>query len=296
MAETPPAVSNQPPAYRFVPDTTSANAGPSIPEPTGDQLLPFHWAMPLAETPPAIPNQPPAYRVLPFTASAATAPFTPEPNCDQPLPSHCTMPLSTTNPFASKKPMPAYKVLLDTASAVTRPFIPRPSADQLVPSHSAMELAVTSPAIPKSPPAYSVLSDTASARTAPTSEYSSPPPIPAPSADQLVPFHCAISSAETPPAPTKDPPAYKLVPNTARQYTAGPLSSVSPPMPEPSVDQLLPFHSAMQGAETSPAVEKAPPTYKLVPDTANASTYVPLSSMVKPEMPEPSADQLVPSH
>ena len=66
-----------------------------------------------------------------------------------------------------------------------------------------------------------------------------PPLIPEPRADQLLPFHCAMSLAALPPAVMKLPPAYKVLPDTASANT-GP-----PGIPEPTGDQLLPFHWAM---------------------------------------------------
>src|SRR6266567_3095106 len=41
----PPAVVNWPPAYRSLPDAASALTWLFIPEPSADQLLPFHLAM-----------------------------------------------------------------------------------------------------------------------------------------------------------------------------------------------------------------------------------------------------------
>ena len=51
------------------------------------------------------------------------------------------------------------------------------------------------------------------------------------------------------------------------------------PMPDPRADQLFPSHLA---------TEKSPPAYRLVPDTASARTV--------PEIPEPTALQLLPFH
>ena len=47
LAALPPAVVKSPPAYRLLPDTASAYTQRSsfIPEPSADQLLPFHLAM-----------------------------------------------------------------------------------------------------------------------------------------------------------------------------------------------------------------------------------------------------------
>src|SRR5436305_11362307 len=85
----PPAVVNQPPAYRSLPDTASALT--LILEPNADQLLPFHLAMLAA----AMSNAPPAYRSMPDTTNAITAP-SPEPSADQVVPFHLAMPLTVT--------------------------------------------------------------------------------------------------------------------------------------------------------------------------------------------------------
>src|ERR1039457_148589 len=89
----------------------------------------------------------------------------------------------------------AYNVLPDTASADTSlpncpPDIPEPRADQLLPFHCAMLVAALPPAVVKWPPAYNVPPDTASASTPGAKK--SPPEIPDPRADQLLPFHWAI--------------------------------------------------------------------------------------------------------
>src|SRR5437899_3239453 len=59
-------------------------------------------------------------------------------------------------------------------------------------------------------------------------------------------------------------------------------------IPEPSADQLLPSHLAMFVAALPPAVVKAPPAYRSLPETASAYTL--------PFIPEPSAVQVLPSH
>src|SRR5205809_301140 len=89
----PPAFPNQPPAYRSLPDTASADTEPPpfIPEPSGLQLLPFHFAIWLADTAPAVVKWPPAYRSPSDTASANTAPFIPAPSGLQLLPFHFAM-------------------------------------------------------------------------------------------------------------------------------------------------------------------------------------------------------------
>src|SRR6266568_4692056 len=48
-----------PPAYTLLPDTASAFTPPFIPEPSADQLLPFHLAMLLASTSPTRVKSPP---------------------------------------------------------------------------------------------------------------------------------------------------------------------------------------------------------------------------------------------
>src|SRR5665213_1759501 len=113
LAAMPPAVEKSPPAYNVLPDTASAYTPLSIPEPTGDQLLPFHRATAPEMT---------AYNVLPDTASADTPPLIPEPGDDQVLPFHFAMLLIAP---VGKSP-PAYTVLPDTASADT-PLPPTPA-------------------------------------------------------------------------------------------------------------------------------------------------------------------------
>src|SRR5260370_32198937 len=97
-AALPPASVNPPPAYRSLPDTASANTVPPSPEPSADQLLPFHLAIRLAALQPAFVKSPPAYTSLPDTASADTLPMSPpliipEPSPHQLLPSHLSMSL-----------------------------------------------------------------------------------------------------------------------------------------------------------------------------------------------------------
>ena len=91
-----------PHAYNALPDTASASTSPFIPEPSADQLLPFHCAMALADTPPAVAKLPPAYNVLSDTASASTLASIPEPRADQLLPFHCAMELADTPPAIVK--------------------------------------------------------------------------------------------------------------------------------------------------------------------------------------------------
>ena len=77
---------------------------------------------------------------------------------------------------------------------------------------------------------------------------------------------------------------YKVMPDTASATT-------TPLVPEPSAAQLFPSHLAMLVAPMSPGVEKLPPAFRLVPETASANTERGL-----PPIPEPSADQPLPSH
>src|SRR5206468_3441984 len=120
--------------------------------------------------------------------------------------------------------------------------------------------------------------------------------IPEPSADQLLPFHLAMKLAVLPPALLNRPPAYTSLPDTASAYTMGGYWPPWPPqhIPEPSADQLLPFHLAMIFAPLSPAVVNTPPAYTSPPDTASAYTERALRS--SSPIPEPSADQLLPFH
>src|SRR5438552_5919646 len=110
LALTLPAVENNPPAYRSLPDATSAftsgepHSEHPIPEPRGNHALPFHLAMRLALTAPAVVKVPPAYRSLLETASAATELSIPEPRADHALASHSAMELSLTAPALVKAP------------------------------------------------------------------------------------------------------------------------------------------------------------------------------------------------
>src|SRR4029079_18383913 len=98
------------------------------------------------------------------------------------------------------------------------------------------------------------------------------PFIPEPSAVQLLPFHLATRLAALPPAVVKIPPAYKSLPDTANAFTLVPASSPPLVTPEPSADQLLPFHLPTE----LPAA-----AYTSLPDTASADTGL--------LIPEPSA-------
>src|SRR5438477_10254432 len=104
LAGLPPAVVNAPPTYRSPPDSANANTVLFMPEPSADQLLPFHLAMLVAALPPADAKKPPTYRSLPDTASAVTVggvtptPPTPKPSAAQLLPFHLAMELAATSP------------------------------------------------------------------------------------------------------------------------------------------------------------------------------------------------------
>src|ERR1044071_4155573 len=96
LAAIPPAVVNEPPAYRSLPDTASASVMPLIPNPSALQPLPFHLAIPLTLTATpsllvALVNAPPAYNSLPETTNARTWLFIPEPSVLQALPFHLAM-------------------------------------------------------------------------------------------------------------------------------------------------------------------------------------------------------------
>src|SRR5262245_53698265 len=90
-----------------------------------------------------------------------------------------------------------------------------------------------------------------------------------------------------PPAVVKPPAANRSVPATAKPPT-------EPSTPEPSPDQLLPFHLATLRSPNS--VANRPPTYKSVPDAASAYTSGSPESKGFPSSCEPTADQLLPSH
>src|SRR6266542_2034790 len=113
------------------------------------------------------------------------------------------------------------------------------------------------PAVVNEPPTY---------RSGPkTARLHTEPPIPEPSALQLLPFPLAMFAAGNSPATVKLPPAYRSLPDTASAYTV-------PAIPEPSALQLLPFHLAIFEADSTPATVKSPPAYRSLPDTANACT------------------------
>src|ERR1043165_9137277 len=96
---------------------------------------------------------------------------------------------------------------------------PPPSADQLEPFHLAIPFADTPPAVANEPATYSAgplpSSKTVKARTEATPAIGSGPSGPPARADQVDPFHFAMSSVGTPPAIAKSPPT----------NSAGPLPS-----------------------------------------------------------------------
>src|SRR5205823_2651062 len=113
------------------------------------------------------------------------------PSAAQSLPPHLAIWLTALPPPANPKLPPAYTSLPKTASAYTEPPVPKPRFDQLLPFHLAMKYIVLTPTFVKVPPAYRFVPDTASAYTL-VPRKGSPPPIPAPSAHQLLPSHLAM--------------------------------------------------------------------------------------------------------
>src|SRR5205823_7712956 len=104
--------------------------------------------------------------------------------------------------------------------------------------------------------------------------------------DQLFPSHLAMEQAVLPPAFVNFPPAYTLLPDTAS-------ASTSSFMPAPNDDQLVPSHLATLLAALPPALVKKPPAKRSPPATANARTTPPPALI---PTPDPSPDQLIPSH
>src|SRR5688572_5165817 len=111
---TLPATVNAPPAITSPPGSvasarTSGSTGLAMPEPTGDQLVPFHRAMHSNPAPEMVVKLPPA-STSPFgsvhSARAtvfASGPVT-DPSCDQLEPFHCATkprPPATMSPFGS---------------------------------------------------------------------------------------------------------------------------------------------------------------------------------------------------
>src|SRR6266545_3871660 len=108
------------------------------------------------------------------------------------------------------------------------------------------------------------------------------PRMPAPRADQLLPFQCAMRLAATPPAILKRPPAYTSPPMTTIAFTL----LLTPP---PIGNHSMPLWRAMLvdwllGEKLAAA--KLPPANTSLPRTAIAET--------EPGIPLPRADQLVP--
>ena len=96
-------------------------------------------------------------------------------------------------------------------------------------------LAGFCPAIAKPPPTNNPVAQGLTART--------PPSVPEPNADQLLPSHLAMFAAGIPPAVSNTPPAYKSVPRAARANTT---DTNGPPLtPVPSADQALPFQEGI---------------------------------------------------
>ena len=96
-----------------------------------------------------------------------------------------------------------------------------------------------------SPPTYKLVALAAMAWTTPFT--------PELNADQLLPSHFATLATVTPPAVSKLPPTYTLVPLTATALI-NPLA-----IPDPRGDQFLPSHLAILLTMYPPAVRKSPP-------------------------------------
>src|SRR6267143_6991272 len=104
-ALVPPAPPKNPPTYKLLPITASAETNPPFtPESTADQLLPSQLATYFAFTPPALSKYPPAYKVVPITASEVISLFVPDPRGDQVVPSHFAMLLIVVGPATVKPP------------------------------------------------------------------------------------------------------------------------------------------------------------------------------------------------
>src|SRR5690348_14275965 len=91
---------------------------PFIPDPSDDQLIPFHCTIRLSIPPGVDVNAPPRYRFVPIIATVQTVPLNPEPIDDHALPFHCATSLAG-KPAAVLKMPPTYKLAPDTASPVT---------------------------------------------------------------------------------------------------------------------------------------------------------------------------------
>ena len=100
LAALPPAVVKSPPAYRSLPDTASADTpSPFIPEPSADQLLPFHLAMLVGRAAARRREIAPRIQVAArHRQRIHIAPFIPEPSADQLLPFHLAMLLAALPP------------------------------------------------------------------------------------------------------------------------------------------------------------------------------------------------------
>src|SRR5262245_7408005 len=133
----------------------------SVPLPSGDQLVPSHFAIRLAAAPPAIVKSPATYSAGPVPSSntvtaRATPPCNPLPSADQLAPFHLATPFAGTPPALSNQPT-AWRAgplpSSNTSKPSTRSSMPAPSADQVAPSHFATRFAATPPAVVKFPPA-----------------------------------------------------------------------------------------------------------------------------------------------
>src|ERR1017187_5867513 len=84
---------------------------------------------------------------------------------------------------------------------------------------------------------------------------------------------------------------------TASALIAPPSPWAPPEIPEPKADQAWPSHLAMLVTASPPAVAKSPPTLRLRPLTASASTIIGYGfGQAQPQIPDPTADQPLPSH
>src|SRR5262245_51482782 len=110
--------------------------------------------------------------------------------------------------------------------------------------------------------------------------------MPAPSADQPVPFLRAILLVDAPPAVVNTPPA------TRSPFDSVVKARTLASMPAPSADQLPPFQRATLLVPTPPALANIPPTTRSpFASVSSAVTIVPK----EPTNPDPRADQLAPS-
>src|SRR6185295_12945444 len=86
------------------------------------------------------------------------------------------------------------------------------------------------------------------------------------------------------------PPTYSSGPFPASKTSAAATGPLMPLPGAPNAAQLDPFQRAAFGAETPPAVLKAPPANSAGPEPSTN----PLSVWTSPSIPLPSADQVVP--